>query len=287
LVGESDPSTGSYISGNIKAIQKTKTGNVGDAEAKFRFRNAKYDPIPDLLNDFSKYTVVGYNAGDYCKTPKIASLVDIKNSEFNSKNIISYDGGYPIENYTAGLHCNTAIPEELERCGKSENIPEKWKADADANGISHEEHCRIIRCLGYCMQMTGNDDATFRLNKEGSKRKVDIFCRNPNPTLGLEFQVNKGTEGCVLEKVSKMKQGFANPSEVDETYTTAFGDPRYDKKNYPIYNNMVCTNPTFKDRSDPNFDAYFDHCKVNVWETTKGVRDFFNQGTKEIPITLP
>lgn len=293
LIGESKPN-GSYISGNLRFVQKTVVANIGDAEARFRYRNAKYDPIPDLLNDFSRYTVVGYNAGDYCKTPKIASLVDIKDSNFNSVDLDDSDlynvGKQPsstLQNYSAGLHCNTAIPEELERCKDSRNYSTKWLQDAAANNRTPEEHCRIIRCLGYCMQVTGNDDATIRLQKDGSKNKIDIFCKNPSPTLGLEFQVNKGNEGCVLEKVSNMKQGFANPAEVDKTYTTAFGDPRYDKKNYPIFNSMVCTNPTFRNPSDPNYRAFYDNCKVNVWDATKGVREFFNQGNKEIPQRLP
>jgi hypothetical protein len=74
------------------------------------------------------------------------------------------------------------------------------------------------------------------------------------------MQVNQGDEGCVLDYVKRMKTVYSNPAEVDSGYISAQGDNRYDKSNYPVYNNNLCYNPSTANPADPSYKLDGKNC---------------------------
>jgi len=270
----------------IKIIQKTEVGNSGSKQSRFKIRNAKYDPIPELLNDFRRYSVMGAMAGDYCKTPKINSIVNISTSTFNSNNTDGFQD--PLYNFTAGAHCNTAIPEELDRCEDIANIPQPWIEDANNRGIEVKTYCRSMRCLSYCHQVSGSTYESVgiyaRRNSLDPSRS-DFFCKNLSPLRGVEFQVNPGDEGCVLDLVNRIKQGYANPAELDYDYKSVTTDSRYNRENYPVFDNNLCVNPSFEDPYRPGYQFDANNCKRNVYDAARSFEEFKGTG-REIDLNI-
>ena len=99
----------------LKVVQEVKDGTVGYVKARMQLQNAKYDPIPDLLNSFRRYSVYGAVPGgdEYCRAPKLASIFDFKLYEYNSLRRSASD---LVFSRSKGLYCNAYIPEELKRC---------------------------------------------------------------------------------------------------------------------------------------------------------------------------
>ena len=269
--------TPDYVQPNLIVKQKAMDGIGGYTMSRFRFRNAKYDPIPDLLNDFRKYSVYGVMAGDVCRTPKINSIIDINESNFNSENTGS--NSPLIDMYTAGVHCNSYIPEEMKKCEDISQRPSEWDTIARVQGKNPVDVCKFAKCAQFCWQITPTyyTVAEYQKDKNGNLLpKPNYYCRNLNPTQGLEVQVNPGEEGCILDFTSKMKQSYANPAEVRYDQKTVVGDPRYDKENYPVYNNRLCTNPSLTNPLVSNYTWDANNCNPFVGDKFEGLRDFYN-----------
>jgi len=286
LITKLDESAGegkNYVSPEVMVLQDTKDGTVGDIKTRFKIRNAKYDPIPDVLSDFKRYSVFGIFAGDSCKTPKMGSNVDIKVGDFEyyDKNKEIGDGSLDDTSYTRSVLCNAYIPEELDRCKDLKNLPQFLFDRATANRTSVEEECRAWKCQNFCTNLTG----TFHFSDFYVDRNVkdptrpNYFCRNANPLKGVEMQVNKNDEGCVYDFVTRIKQNYANPVEINQ-YNSVAADPRYDKSNYPVYDSRLCGNPSAIDPLNPSLEFDGNNCYLNVYKQTQTFRDTLKtQGT--------
>jgi hypothetical protein len=108
--------------------------------------------------------------------------------------------------------------------------------------------------------------------------RSDFFCRNYGATKGMEFQVNSGDEGCVVDYSGKMKQNYANPAEVSYDYVSAFTQSKFSKENYPVFNNRICLNPS---NTDPITGGTLDKgkCLPYLKDTLKGVEQYNDKGT--------
>jgi hypothetical protein len=265
-----------YVKGDLKVVQKTKDGTAGYVKVKYQFDNAKYDPIPDLLNDFRKYSIYGAIPGgeEYCRAPKLTTLFDFKANEYNSVN-----PGNPndlVFSRSKGLYCNAAIPEEMKRCEKSEN----WDGE---KGITNAVECRKVKCLSFCNQMNVDYNLYTSLAMGSGE---NYYCINRSPNIGVEMQMNRGDEGCVLDYVKRMKTNYAVPAEVDSSYVSVKNDARFDKSNYPIYNNNLCKNPSVRNPADPSYVFDGGSCNPFVGEKLKDGAALENTDFN-IPINIP
>jgi hypothetical protein len=276
-IGDVDPD---YVKPSLIVKQRTKDGTSGYTMTRFKFRNAKYDPIPDLLNEFRKYSVYGAMAGDICRTPKINSIIDINESNFNSENTGSK--APLIDMYTAGIHCNSYIPEEMEKCEDESQIPELWNRISDANMRNRKDGCKLLKCQVFCNQLSPTY-YTVQEYKDGKPfGKLDFFCRNLNPTQGVEFQVNPGDEGCILDFTNKMKQAYANPAELKYEDIQPSSQARFDKSNYPIYNNRLCFNPSLTNPLNSSYTFDKNNCTPFVGEKFKGLQQFYDTAVEYV-----
>ena len=257
-----EPGAGSasnYVKGDLKVVQETLDGTSGYVKVKYQFDNAKYDPIPDLLNDFRKYSIYGAVPGgeEYCRAPKLTTLFDFKANEYNS-----IDPGKPndlVYSRSKGVYCNAAIPDEMERCENKEN----WKG---FDGMNNADDCRKIKCLSFCNQM----NVDYNLYAvEIDKGRKNYYCINRSPNIGVEMQMNRGDEGCVLDYVKRMRTVYAVPAEVDSSYVSVKNDPRFDKSNYPVYNNNLCKNPSTRNPADPTYTFDGGSCNPFVGDKLK------------------
>ena len=241
-----DGGSGDYLNSPFQATQRTRDGTVGYVKGRMALNTAKYDPIPDLLNDFRKYSVYGSVPGgeEYCRSPKLGSIFNFKIQEYDATG--NQNSASLVKNRTKGVYCNAAIPDELKRCDKSEN----W---VSANEKSPED-CKYYRCMSFCQQLTGS----YYLFLDSKTQ--NYYCINQNPNEGVEMQVNQGDEGCVLDYVKRMKTVYSIPAEVDSGYISAQGDTRYDKSNYPVYNNNLCFNPSSANPADPSYKLDGKNC---------------------------
>lgn len=275
-----------YVSPQIRVVQLTRDGTNGLAFGRFKMRNAKYDPIPDLLNDFRKYSIYGAvpgNGGEYCRTPKIGSSVDIQASTFNIRNPSAT--GDINDTYTAGMHCNSQIPEEMDRCEDPLNWPQPWVDGWNKEGFSTSqkiEACKQLRCQQFCTNhsITYYFVELYKRQNQLDPTKTDYFCKNYGATKGVEFQVNSGNEGCVLDYTSNMKQVYANPAEVSSDYVSAYTNNRYSKDAYPVYNDNYCLNPSDKNPSDPRYTYDKSNCKPFMKTSFDAVNKYNSTGNK-------
>lgn len=231
----------------LKVVQEVRDGTAGYVKARMQLQNAKYDPIPDLLNSFRRYSVYGAVPGgeEYCRAPKLASIFDFKVYEYNSLNS-SEKVNDIIFSRSKGYFCNAYIPEELKRC----DDPKNWVADWEKS----PQECRFSRCMSFCQQMVG-DYNMFMDSATGN-----YYCLNKSPQTNVEMQLNQGDEGCVLDYVKRMRAIYANPAEVEYTYESVKNDPRYDKSNYPVYNNVLCQNPSAANIGDASYQLDGKNC---------------------------
>jgi hypothetical protein len=257
-----DNNTTSYD--EIKVIQNVKKGTLGAVRGKFSFSNAKYDPIPEILNGFRDYSMFGKMPTNdyYCKTPKLTALVDLKVFELDISSE-SYLKVKPssslIDNYTAGMHCNSYMPEEMSKCDRPDfrdYMAENWKSAARAAGLNDtqtREYCKAVRCKILCQHMYTEGNFYFYGALEEGNPQPQYYCRNLNPINGIEFQANKGDEGCVIDYVSRLQQTYAVPRPAnrdlsnlnDRNLLENIQDRRLSKENYPVYNNNLCEYPVF------------------------------------------
>jgi hypothetical protein len=296
-----DPVTGKPYLKNIgfaNLYQKTKDGTSGYVYTKFDYFNQKYDPIPDLLNDFRRYTTWGIVPGGnaVCRTPKLATLVDFKTTEMTNFSRKDADEGGLDLNFaiSRGALCNEVIPEELDRCETGEDIT------ADDNKRNHnytpQEECKLRKCLTLCNQLyptyefyssrseyfnqliesatspaltvsVPTDPATGKpvphYQRKGVNERV-YFCKNSDPKAkNVALEMNKGDEGCVLDYSRKIRDIYTLPKVLDEVKYK--DDPLYAKFNYPVYNNQLCINPidqlNFSGRSRDNLVNDSKNCK--------------------------
>lgn len=158
---DTDSSGRDYLKnvGFANLYQKTKDGTSGYVYTKYKYLNQKYDPIPDLLNEFRQYTVMGIIPGggeDVCRAPKIASLVDFKTTEYisNSRDVNANSDGLTLNfAISRGLFCNEVIPEELDRCDNAVDITSKDRESAIANNSTPTDVCKLRKCLTLCNQL--------------------------------------------------------------------------------------------------------------------------------------
>ena len=260
----------SYIEGNdtqqgMKVVQETSDGTTGSLKAKYSFQNAKYDPIPQVLNgfrDFATYAKVP-SINNICRAPKLGAVVDIRVREldYSGRNFLSTKPSSAIENYTAGLHCNSYIPEEMARCDEPnfrDNMDPAWLRAAAAAGLDGpqtREYCKAIRCKILCQHLYTPGNYYFYGEMQENLETPQYYCRNLNPTRGVEMQVNKGDEGCVLDYVDAMRQVYALPFSTDTRVETEIKDEKLNKSYYPVFNNNLCTYPNVN-QVDP--DVPFD-----------------------------
>lgn len=235
-----------FVKSPLKVVQKTHDGTVGYVKARFQFQNAVYDPIPDLLNDFRKYSIYGSVPGgdEYCRSPKIAGVFDFSVKDYNVENVGG--GGDIIQNRGKGIYCNAAIPEELKRCDDRRN----WTTTEEKS----PEDCRFYRCMSFCHQLTG----TYYLFMDPKTK--NYYCLARNTTKGVEMQMNTGDEGCVIDYAQRIKTVYAIPAEVPSDYDSVRNDVRYDKSNYPVYNNLLCQNPSIENPLDPRYTIDGKNC---------------------------
>lgn len=256
----------SYIEGEdtqdgMKVVQETSDGTTGALKAKFSFNNAKYDPIPQVLNgfrDFATYAKVP-SINDICRAPKLGAVIDVRVREldFAGRNFLSTKPSSAIENYSAGLHCNSYIPEEMERCDEPnfrDNMDPAWLRAAAAAGLDGpqtREYCKAIRCKILCQHMYTQGNYYFYGEMQENLETPQYYCRNLNPTRGVEMQVNRGDEGCVLDYVDAMRQVYALPFSTDDRAVTKIKEEKLNKNYYPVFNNNLCTYPNVN-QVDPN-----------------------------------
>lgn len=248
----------------LKVIQDVKKGTLGAVRGKVSFANAKYDPIPEILNGFRDYSMFGKmpTNDSYCKTPKLTALVDMKVLELDvsSENYLKVKKGSSlIDNYTAGFHCNGYMPEELAKCDRSDYkdyMSQVWKDTARAFGLTDSqtrEYCKYKRCKNLCEHLNTEGNSYLYGRLEEGNPQPQYYCRNLNPTNGIEFQANKGDEGCVIDYVSRLKQTYAVPKPStsnlsnlnDRNLLDNIQNRRLTKENYPVYNNNICEYPVF------------------------------------------
>ena len=286
-----------YIEGErlipgMKVVQETSDGTTGSLKAKYSFQNAKYDPIPQVLNgfrDFATYAVVP-SINSICRAPKLGAVVDIRVREldYSGRNFLSTKPSSAIENYTAGLHCNSYIPEELDRCNVPNfetNMDPAWVRAMNASGLVGEqrrEYCKAIRCKILCQHMYTQGNYYFYGEMQENLDTPQYYCRNLNPTRGVEMQVNKGDEGCVLDYVDAMRQVYALPFSLDDRFETSVMEEKLNKSLYPVFNNNLCLYPNVN-KVDP--DAGFD--RGNCVPFMKTLDDNFqNQINNTFQITI-
>lgn len=258
----------------IKVIQNVKKGTLGAVRGRFSFSNAKYDPIPEILNGFRDYSMFGKmpTKDIYCKTPKLTALVDLKVYELDVSGK-SYLNVKPssslIDNYTAGMHCNSYMPEEMAKCDGpnfQDYMSQVWKDAARASGLTTaqtREYCKAIRCKILCQHMYTEGNFYFYGALEENNPQPQYYCRNLNPINGIEFQANKGDEGCVIDYVSRLQQTYAVPRPAnsdlsnlnDRNVLDNIQNRRLTKENYPVYNNNLCDYPVFNNL-DNNVNYY-------------------------------
>ena len=163
---EFDSATGNPRSaGEFKIFQQTKDGTSGYVYTKYDYINEKYDPIPDLLNDFRKYSIYGIipaGGTQFCRTPKLATLLDFRTQEY-AKN--SGTGSPPEKNEgfdmnfatSSGAFCNEAIPGELDRCEplpSGADGPDVITEDkVPRAGYTVPDMCKMRKCLTFCNQL--------------------------------------------------------------------------------------------------------------------------------------
>lgn len=243
-----------FVKEPFKVVQKTHDGTTGYVKATFEFNNAIYDPIPDLLNDFRRYSVYGAIPGgdEYCRSPKIASVFDFVAKDYDVEND-ARGGGNVVQNRAKGVYCNAAISDEMKRCDN----PKNWVTENERT----PEDCRYYKCLSFCQQLTG----TYYMFMDPNTQNYYCLVRNPNQ--GVEMQMNTGDEGCVLDYVQRMKTVYAVPAEVPSDYRSVRGDAKYDKSNYPVYNNVLCDNPSISNPLDPNYKLNGKTCMPFVGKT--------------------
>lgn len=259
-----------HLKDSLVVKQFTLDGTVGTVRAAFEFANAKYDPIPDLLNDFRKFSIYGSVPGgeEYCRSPQVASVFDFKANEYEYGKRAEGDRAYDlVSSHTRGIHCNAQIPDEMERC----NDPRNW-IGSDMNS---PEKCRISKCIAFCNQTNFARQVYFKYS-DVDQGKYDYFCINNNPNVGVEMQMNTGDEGCVLDYVKRIKQVYAIPAKYDEEYTSVQNDPKYSKENYPVFNNNLCQNPSPDHPLDPSFAFDSSNCQLFVGDKLKEAQKIRN-----------
>jgi len=263
--------------GFANLYQKTKDGTSGYVYTKYQYLNQKYDPIPDLLNDFREYTVYGIipgGSGGVCRTPKIATLVDFNTTEYisNSRNVRANQDGLTLNfAISRGLFCNEVIPDELDRCETGDDIT---PGDRENKKDSPVDSCKARKCRTLCNQLyqgyefyssrTGFFDgliesatsptSTYEVPTDpagnplpGYERKSTketvYFCKNSDPKAkNVAMEMNKGDEGCVVDYTRRIREVYTLPRKVD--YDTVKRNAySYEKFNYPVYNNQLCINP--------------------------------------------
>lgn len=270
------------VIGSTSLYQLTNDGTKGYVYTKYDYLNQKYDPIPDLLNDFRDYTVFGNipSGGlQYCRTPKLATLVDFKTAEFITNT--RTNSGNPNEdgldmNYSVsrGVFCNEVMPDEFERCDQNLDITEQDRRRL--HGYTVQEECKLRKCLTLCNQLYPTyefysprsgffdglvESATSATNTINvptdasgtpiagylNKNKVyerAFFCKNTEPkSVNVALEMNKGNEGCVVDYTRKIREVYTLPIKTGEGYVSRIGDRILSKENYPVYNNQLCINP--------------------------------------------
>ncbi|NBO17304.1 MAG: hypothetical protein EBV07_00205 [Proteobacteria bacterium] len=271
--------------GDASLYQKTKDGTSGYIYTKYQYLNQKYDPIPDLLNDFRKYTSMGIipvGGKHICKTPKLATLIDFKTTEYTTNSRDSRGGanedGLTLNfSSSRGAFCNELIPEELDRCENGQDIIPNVDTEIKHPGFSPSDECKLRKCLSVCNQLyqtyefysarsdylstliesatspaltidaptdpaTGKPVNLYLNNKKVSERVY--FCKNSDPKdKNVAFEMNKGDEGCVIDYVRNIREIYTLPKQMKSDMPSNMGNPLYAKFNYPVYNNQICINP--------------------------------------------
>ncbi len=276
-----DPVTGQPYLKNIgfaNLYQRTKDGTSGYVYTKFNYLNQKYDPIPDLLNEFRPYTTFGIvpaSGNSVCRTPKLATLVDFKTTEFTNYSRRDADDGGLDLNFaiSRGVLCNEIIPEELDRCETGDDITPQDRLNNHGFNSPPEE-CKLRKCLTFCNQLyptyefyssrseffnqviesstspavtvaVPTDPATGRPVPHYSRKGVNervYFCKNSDPKAkNVAMEMNRGDEGCVLDYTRKIREIYTIPRKLDDV--SHLNNPLYAKFNYPVYNNQLCINP--------------------------------------------
>jgi hypothetical protein len=182
--------------------------------------------------------------------------------------------------YTAGIHCNSYIPEEMDKCEDPAQRPKEWDDISRNENRDPVAGCKMFKCMNFCNQISPTYYTVGEYKKHGDFNKLDFFCRNMNPTQGLEVQVNSGQEGCILDFTNKMKQSYANPADVRYDKPSVMGDSRYDRANYPIYNNKLCYNPSLTNPLVSNYTWDGSNCNPFVGDKFEGLKDFYNTSVK-------
>ena len=276
---EGDSSTVDNLKDSLVAKQFTLNGTTGTVRTAFEFANAKYDPIPDLLNDFRKYSIYGSIPGgeEYCRAHQITSVFDFKANEYNySKRNENDLTGDLVGSHSRGIYCNAQIPDEMERC----NDPRNWFGPE----MNSPEKCRISKCIAFCNQTNFARQVYYKYS-DVNGGKYDYFCINLSPNTGVEMQMNTGDEGCVLDYVKRMKQQYALPAQIDENYTSVQADPKYSKSNYPVFNNNLCLNPSANHPLDPNYKFDNANCQLFVGDKLKEAQKI-NRTRKTINVNI-
>ncbi len=238
----SGPELDMAYEGNLKLIQESKDGTTGYVYTTYGYANEKYDPIPQILDKFRKYSVWGVvpsGSSLYCRTPKIASLASFQTYEMND--IAGYNsGGMNINaSDSMGISCNSMIAEELSRCDDGSDLIEADK-EININGMDYDKKvaCKFRKCLNLCTQLYPDYYFYDRLSGEGAEPQ--FYCANKYPkTQNFQMELNPGDEGCVVDYVAKMKEMYQLPSQPNIRPNSFVNR----KQSYPVYNNQICINP--------------------------------------------
>lgn len=264
--------------GYANLYQRTKDGTSGYIYTKYQYLNQKYDPIPDLLNDFREYTIYGIipgGSGNVCRTPKLATLVDFKTTEYisNSRDARANQDGLTMNfAVSRGLLCNEVIPDELDRCETGEDVTPG--DNQKVHDYSPADECKLRKCLTLCSQLyqtyefyTSRSEFFNRFIESATTPALTIdaptdpsgnplpyyarknvnervyFCKNSDPKAkNVALEMNKGDEGCVIDYTRKIREVYTLPRKTD-LETVGRNAYSYEKFNYPVYNNQICINP--------------------------------------------
>jgi hypothetical protein len=272
---EFDSATGSgKDDGAFKIFQRTKDGTSGYVYTKYDYVNEKYDPIPELLNEFRKYSIYGIipaGGSRYCRTPKLATLLDFRTQEY-AKNTGTNSPPEKNEGFdmnfstSSGVFCNEAIPEELDRCDNLPNGadgPDVAPMDKVSRpGYTTADLCKMRKCLSFCNQLYptyefyGSPSGFFNdvIQSATSSAFTTVVPTDPSGNPLPQFKGKKVNERVYFCKNSEPKtQNVA--MELNKGDEGCVLD--YTKKIRDIFVLPAASNPLLSDRQfDPSLDKF-------------------------------